>query len=54
MDLPEDVRKFFVEKGKKGGNKLLQDRGPEYFKKIAAMRKKKGNFTNHPKKVIDK
>lgn len=54
MEITEEMKKFFKENGKKGGKKLLAQRGPEYFKRISAMRKVKGNFTNHPKRKIDK
>lgn len=54
MDNKDALREFFSANGKKGGAKN-KAKGSEYFKKIAAMRKTKGNFTNHPrrKKAIE-
>jgi len=39
-ELPEEVRAFFAAIGKKNGKKLMEERGPEYFRKIASMRKR--------------
>lgn len=39
-EIPEEVRQFFADMGRKSGNKLLKERGPEYFRALAAKRKK--------------
>lgn len=36
------VKAFFVENGRKAGNALMAKHGPEYFKRISAMRKTHG------------
>lgn len=41
-DIPPQVREFFAEIGRKNGTKLFQERGSEYFRKIAGMRKTHG------------
>lgn len=38
--LPDEVRAFFSAIGKKNGDKLMKERGSEYFKAIAAKRKR--------------
>lgn len=44
MDKPisPELSEYFSNLGKKGGQKLFQERGREYYQKIAAMRKKPG------------
>lgn len=37
-----ELREYYRELGKKRGKKLFEERGPEYFRKIAAMRKTHG------------
>lgn len=40
--IPNEVRTFFAEIGRKNGKKLFEERGSEYFSKIAGMRKLHG------------
>jgi hypothetical protein len=35
----QEIHDFFAEIGHRNGTKLLKERGPEYFRKISAMRK---------------
>lgn len=37
--VPAEVSAYFTELGRKSGQKLREERGSEYFKKISAMRK---------------
>lgn len=48
LDLSPEVRSFFAEIGRKNGKKLYKERGSEYFKKIAAMRKTHGRQKAKP------
>jgi hypothetical protein len=41
-NVPPEVSAFFREIGRKNGKKLLEERGPEYFRKIQSMRKTHG------------
>lgn len=40
--ITNEVRDFFREIGRKNGKALYEKHGPEYFKKISAMRKTHG------------
>lgn len=42
LDLNPEVRAFFAEIGRKNGKALYAKHGPEYFRRIAAMRKTHG------------
>jgi hypothetical protein len=41
-ELPDEVREFFADIGRRNGKKLYEQHGPEYFSKIASMRKNPG------------
>ncbi len=41
-NLPPAVQEWYAEIGRKNGKKLMEERGPEYFSRIASMRKKHG------------
>ena len=47
IPMSEEIRKYFAEMGRRSGNKLYKERGSEYFRKIAAKRKRFGRL---PKK----
>lgn len=39
-ELPKEVKQFFADMGRKGGKKLFEERGSQYFKDLAAKRKR--------------
>lgn len=41
-NVPPEVSAFFAELGRKNGKKLMEERGSDYFSKIASMRKTHG------------
>lgn len=48
--LPDEVREFFRENGRKRGNALKEKYGSDYFKQIAAKRKTFGAQKKKAKK----
>lgn len=42
MPMSPEMKEYFRELGRIRGNKLKEERGSEYFRKIAAMRKTHG------------
>ena len=50
IPMPDEVRKYFAEMGRRSGNKLMKERGSQYFRNIASKRKRFGRL---PKKAKD-
>ena len=50
MKLTPEVREFFAEIGRRNGEKLMQERGSEYFSKISKMRKRYGRLSKKEKR----
>lgn len=50
--VPPEVSAFFAEIGRENGKKLMEKHGPEYFSRIAGMRKTHGR-QKKKEEVID-
>ena len=51
IPMPDEVRKYFAEMGRRSGNKLMRERGSQYFRDIASKRKRFGRLPKKDKEA---